>query len=156
MTLGQMSAALSIVTSIGAFSVVPDVWFLDKLDNLNHSQLNTAIHIAQVQLTQDQHLREEETTTEAIANLRLYVEELSNNTTRIININSLEQKIGDSEDAITTVNQEISRLDRIVKGQSAAPATEETHRAMATAKSTLNSLEARLSRDNRELIRIMR
>lgn len=158
-SLGQISTILTIASTAAAITLIPDAWFLDKIDSLNSSDIQKTVQIAQLETFMDGHVRSHNIDASVIAdelgNLRLLIEEKADESDRQRTIDKLELRIAQSQNDIIVAQSEKNRTTRIINGNGVSPASPETYASYDNAVKQIELLEARIAADGRALARIM-
>lgn len=162
-----LASVASLLVIVGAVSIAPDSWFLDRVESISRLANENSHYVASISRAVEEvredmatHLRKHNedalVIAESINDTRLLTEEYFQRLSNQIAINSLETQIAELTGLIATEQAEIDRLERVINGNSAAPPSEETYRARERAIQYLDAYNAKLAAAVRELNRLMR
>lgn len=154
-----LASIASLLVIVGAVSIAPDSWFLEKIEKITSTANSNAVAVAYITEEVDEHLSRHNEDAIVIASsindARLLTEEYFQRLSIQIEINSLEAQIAELIGNISREQSEIDRLDRIINGNSSTPASEETFRARRRSQQYIESYDAQMDAAVRELNRLM-
>lgn len=161
-----LASVASLLVIVGAVSIAPDSWFLEKFYDISRQTADNRSEIQagrierdeiieELAIHLDQHNEDARVIAQAINDARLLTEEKYLELSIQIRVNALETKIAELTSAIAREQAEVDRLDRVINGKAAAPASEETYRSRRRSVQYIDAYNSQLDAAVRELNRLM-